>query len=101
MKLKGLEEIVKSILETRPITRADDFLLYGTVLSRLGIDLNMSMKDFLRQHKLLQAPSFESVSRCRRKLQMFGQLLPDTKTIEKREQEQDKFYAYGLGIEEN
>lgn len=100
MKLKTLEETVVEILKTRPITRGDNFLLYGTVLARLGIDLNMSVKDFLRQHEKLKAPSFESVTRCRRKIQEYGELLPDTKTIQKREQEQDKFYAYGLGIEE-
>ena len=101
MKLKGLEEIVCGILERQPITRDDDFLLYGTVISKLGVDLNISLKDFFRQHKILGVPSFESVSRCRRRLQMLNtKLMPSAKVIEKREKEQDKFYAYSLGIDE-
>lgn len=101
MKLKGLEEIVCGVLERQPITRDDDFLLYGTVVVKMGVNLNMPFKEFLRKHKELGVPSFESVSRCRRKLQMLNaKLMPSAKVIEKREKEQDKFYAYSLGIDE-
>ena len=69
-RLKELEPIVKSTLEEFPETRNDDFLLYTVVAVSLNEDINYhSFTYAMRKHKELGIPPFESVTRCRRKLQ--------------------------------
>ena len=69
-RLKELEPTVKSVLEEFPETRNDDFLLYTVVAVSLNEDVNYySFTRAMQLHKKLGIPPFESVTRCRRKLQ--------------------------------
>ena len=97
MRLKDLQEIVYKILQKWTIARVDDFALYGFVLKELGIDLNMSLKHFLGSHKSIKAPIFESVSRCRRKLQEKHPELAEAKMVDVRTKEQEKYIEWSRG----
>ena len=40
------QKLVCEILEQKPIARTDDFILYGFVLKRYGVSLDMPLKEF-------------------------------------------------------
>ena len=63
-----LETHVKETLEKSQLVREDDFLLYCAVIKRMGVDTGRAFKDLMIKHKQYELPSFESVSRCRRKI---------------------------------
>lgn len=69
MKVKNTEQYVLDVLKGNIKAREYDFILYGAVLKRLGYDLkNTNLHDFLASAKRNNTPSFETVTRCRRKL---------------------------------
>lgn len=88
------ENIVYTILKYKPRAREDDFILYGCVLAKHNVDLNTSLKDFLLNARKFNVPAFETVSRCRRKLQAKYPELIDTRTAEYREQARQEFRDY-------
>lgn len=93
-KIKKYEEIVLEALETNERTRKDDFVLYGAVLKRLGIDLRQSLCVFLANAKSDKIPSFETITRCRRHIQELRQDLVDSTTAVAREEKIEDFIEY-------
>lgn len=94
-KLLKQEEIVKPILEQHPETRGDDFLLYAEVIREYRPELaELSVIDFFVAHKDLYCPSYESVSRVRRRLQQKHPELLSEKAKEKRAKEEAIYRAY-------
>lgn len=94
-KLKKLEPVVLAVLEEDETTRKNDFILYAGVLKKLGLNLNMSVDTFLYLAKgWLKAPPFESVTRCRRKIQKFRPDLQDLKTALAREESEEVYKEY-------
>jgi hypothetical protein len=91
---QNLEDIVLRALEKVKLARQDDFILYGIVLQSLGVNLNRPIKDLFLYHKEMRAPSFESVTRCRRKIQETRQDLIDCSTAKIRKDEEEEFRAY-------
>jgi|LSQX01.2.fsa_nt_gb hypothetical protein len=91
---QNLEDIVLRALEKFKLARQDDFILYGIVLQNLGVNLNRPIKDLFLYHKEMRAPSFESVSRCRRKITETRQDLIDWSTAKIRKDEEEEFRAY-------
>ena len=80
---KTTEQLVLELLETKPNTRTDDFILYGSVLKRVGVDLkNTTLYDFLSTAKKSKLPSFSAVARARRKIQEQRPELKDKATAE-------------------
>lgn len=62
-QIKTIEKIVLDILEKNLRSREDDFILYGAVLRRVGIDLkNTNLYYFLANAKGNKCPSFETVA---------------------------------------
>ena len=59
------------------------------------IDLDLSIKDVFINHKILGIPSFESITRCRRKLQERNSDLKSEASL-KREQEAKNYVDYAL-----
>ena len=96
-KIRQMHEIVLGILEEYPETRDDDFKLYGQVCAKLGKDLNMEIWRFFACHALYNFPSFENVTRCRRRIQeKFPDLCsPEMKIIRGEEEKEYKEYARG------
>lgn len=67
---KDHKEMVKMIMEKYPVTRDSDFKLYGFVCLLLCPEtLDMSFRYVLWNHAKLGMPSYESVTRARRKMQ--------------------------------
>ena len=93
------EQMVLELLETRPQTRTDDFILYGSILKRNGIDLKAtSLYDFLSTAKKSKYPSFSAVARARRKIQEQRPELKDKATAEARRDEQYEYIKYSQTI---
>lgn len=91
MKLKGLEKFVLEVLEENKKACVDDFLLYGLTLKKMRIPLTMNLKSFFAVAKDIGAPPFESVSRCRRRIQQLRLDLVVPKVAEARENNQKNF----------
>lgn len=97
MKIKKTEEVVLNALKENKRARKDDFILYGAVLKRLGINLNVSLYTFLSTAKdFFKAPTFETVTRCRRHIQELMPELKDDKTAVFRDEFQDDYKIYNL-----
>ena len=94
-KLLKQEEIVKRILEKYPETRGDDFLLYAEVIREHRPELaELSVLDFFVAHKDLYCPSYESLSRVRRRVQGKHPELLSEKAKKTREQQEAVYRAY-------
>lgn len=97
MKKGYLEKIVLKLLKEYPITRKDDFILIAGVYKMLGVDVSKSFKDVMKNHGKL--PSFESITRCRRKLQADNEELIDKASQKARKEEELKYFMeYGRKI---
>ena len=80
MRLYKLSEIVRSELESRPETRSSDrMLIYSVYRDHYGV-INDKWSNVILNKDL---PSFESIRRCRQKLQAKH---PELKAVEKIEQ---------------
>ncbi len=67
--LKTIEKKVRAVLEKNEDARNDDMLLYLGLCNVCLKDAGaMPLAEIMTQHKYLGLPSFESVSRTRRKL---------------------------------
>lgn len=65
--LKRMQDKVEWCLEKYPKTREDDRILIGAVYTRFyGVDINTPFRDILLDKNL---PNFESIRRCRQRLQ--------------------------------
>lgn len=93
--LKKHEDIVKPILERFPETRSDDFLLYAEVIREFRPELaNVPVMEFLTGHRNLLCPSYESITRVRRRLQAKFPELVSERTKEKRLKQEAEYRAY-------
>ncbi len=94
-KLIKMEDIVKPILEENEKAREDDFYLYSEVLWKLMPHvLHYSLAKALRNHKELELPSYESVSRVRRRIQEKHPELASEKVKKKRRENQEIYKEY-------
>ena len=94
MKIRKLAEIVKEILIFVPETRTSDKLLIGEIAKEFGHDPNYdSYYDIANDKKF---PSFESITRARRKVQ---ELYPDLrveKVAESRTNKETEYIEFAL-----
>ena len=81
--MKHLENIVTNILKTNPKARDDDHILAGAIwIQELGgsnIAREMGLWEFLRIFMTHDVSNFESIIRCRRKVQELDPELRGTK----------------------
>ena len=69
-ELKTTSKIVKIILEQNPYARNSDDFLYIKVCEKVNdISINLPFKQVMENRKLYGLPPFESVRRCRQKIQ--------------------------------
>ena len=97
MRVSQLDPIVERCLVSDERCRKDDFILYLSVIEQYGLDTTMSIHSALNNHSLLKLPSFESVSRCRRKLQERDVSLKSDEAVRIREKERREFEDYAMG----
>jgi hypothetical protein len=76
-------ELVTKMLKTKPETRNNDKLLILACWEDRGLHLTADQRAIFMSNKL---PSFETISRTRRKLQADGQYLPNQRVAGARKQ---------------
>jgi len=79
-----VKDVVEAVLKNDERTRNDDKWLIIKVLQELGINI------FIPYDKLEVMPSFESITRARRKFQEAGLYPPMVKVAEHRREEEQK-----------
>lgn len=105
MELKQLKDFVKYLLREYPALRENDDVLYLEVLRRVHPSWNngrittnienMPIGEFFAERKNMKLPTYESVSRCRRKLQEENPALKPCEAIQKgRKKQKEKFYDF-------
>ncbi len=94
-KLEKFHNIVFEILQEKEETREDDFLLFYEVIKRIGLG-NLRLDYILTNHAILGIPSFETISRCRRKIQREHPELSGEAMRKIRKKEEMEFRAYAL-----
>ena len=105
MEIIKLYDLVKKLLQEKEELRGDDDLLYLTVIrivhpywnnGRITTDIeNATIGEFFTSRKSAKLPTFESVTRCRRKVQEERpELKPCKKIQEARTKREEEFYKW-------
>jgi hypothetical protein len=96
MEFGELQNKVLLVLEKYEETRSDDFKLYFHVCR--SINENVAIMDrfsyVMLNHKQLGFPSFESVTRCRRKVFELHPNLKPEKVTKLRKEKEEEFREY-------
>ena len=98
MKIEKLEVLVKEVLESNKATREDDHLLFVEIVYKLKPEyVNSNFLYVFKNARQLGLPPFESVSRCRRKLQAeYEELKPSVEVQEARDNKEMDMFEYAL-----
>lgn len=68
-KLQAMEKDVLTVLENKPETRSDDYLLMIAVCELRGFSfMNCPFCEVIKNHKINGLPNWKSVERARRKV---------------------------------
>ena len=99
MELNLLKDLVTETLKQGETFRENDDLLYLTICIKLfsnrGSITNMTVADFFTNRKKYGLPTFESVSRCRRKAQEENPALRACERVQKaREYKREEIYHW-------
>lgn len=87
--IKHTEEIVRQVMTNYPETRASNDDLVIKVLEQYGLVLTPQQIQAFKN-----APSFESITRCRRKIQAGGELQADFQTRINRMKKEQEYREY-------
>lgn len=91
---REVAETVYKVLVDFPETRNDDSILILRVAEQY-VDTSMSFDSILRFHKELGIPSYESITRARRKCQeLYDELKSDKQIAKLRKQEELAFREF-------
>ena len=91
--LKSIEKKVKMILQKNGDARNDDMVLYLALCNLCLKDAGaIPLAEIMTQYKALGLPSFESVSRTRRKLQAKHPELAGSRSVQKLRATGEKAY---------
>ena len=101
-RLKKLEQSVRRVLALYPDARGDDFVLVYRVYQGIKFDAGSTyFNDLMTKHRMYNLPSFESITRARRKLQAENpELRADTVAQAIRSIAQDEYKQYALGLDQ-
>ena len=106
-KIKKFESMVFEILYNIPITRSDDYLLYYLVVDEhfknnphLGDIEKITFAEIMHGHIAMNIPSYETITRCRRKVQEKHPELRSKTTERKRHKKEKAFRAYAYDVAE-
>ena len=98
-KLSKLEPVVKMVLEEFEDTRSDDFKLIYAVYRELDFahTTRELFYEIMMNHDLYKLPPFESITRCRRKLQKeYEELRPKKEVQDARLNETSEYISYAI-----
>ena len=94
-KLNTIEKMVLEVLEQSPLARADDYVLMWLVCEKTKPELSEKpFADVLYNHYAWGLPNWESVTRCRRKIQAKRPDLVAPETARKRRKEEKVYREY-------
>lgn len=94
MELVRLASVVKEILETDALAREDDCYLMLKVIERTHPEeVGKTFREVML-HAKSNKINFESIRRCRQKVQEKHPELKITKTAEARDKEQEEYYMF-------
>lgn len=95
MNLQTMEEIVLEVLEKSPLARADDYVLMWLVCLKLKPEITEKpFSDVMYHHNTLGLPNWESVTRCRRKIQQNRTDLISQDTARRRRKKEKEYNEY-------
>lgn len=97
-KLNTTHNTVLRILETKPETRSDDWLLILEVWKEY-ISTEMSVESIFLHHVELGIPNFETIRRCRQKIQADNPHLVNEVARAIRKKEEAEFREYAVNIQ--
>lgn len=92
-RVRDIEPKVETILKYNPIARKDDFILVLEVY-RYYIPSCLTLNEALTRHKEIGLPSFESITRARRKLQSKDPSLCDATAVSNRAEAEADYRDY-------
>lgn len=93
-RIKVVENTVLRLLESNPHTRTDDFALLDAYYGETVDTSIMSFKTICVHHNELGLPSFETIRRCRQKIQAQRPDLVDPGTAKQRRKLIDDYKDY-------
>ena len=94
-KLNTMEKVVLQVLEESPLARKDDYVLMWLVCERVKPEIvEKPFANVLYHHKALGLPNWETVTRCRRKIQEKRPDLVVPDTERKRRKEEQEYIEY-------
>ena len=96
-RINKVEQIVERILEESENAQSDDFLLVYKVYSIIDETLRYKgFNEIVARHKELKLPPFETITRCRRKIQARRPELQNEKQRTIRINETSTYIDYAL-----
>lgn len=94
--MKDYYEAVRDILIEYPIARDDDMYLYAAFVAKhTAVDVDNKFFDVLVNHKKYDLPSYESVTRARRKVQECEIKLRGRKRTRRKDMQEEYRTYYG------
>lgn len=100
-KLRNIEKLVFDILQEIEAARGDDYLLYYLVVREyfktnpsLGDVERVPFAEVMRGHYYFGIPSYETVTRARRKIQANNPELKTERVARRRRKEEQRFREY-------
>lgn len=97
-KINTIHNTVLRILEQKPETRADDWLLILEVWKEY-VFTDISVESMFKHHIEFGVPNFESIRRCRQKIQADNPHLVDAEAKAIRKAEEKEYRKYALDIQ--
>lgn len=97
-KIKTIEPKVLAILEQKPAARKDDWLLLKEYYNEIIDTSALSFATVCEHHNELGLPSFETLRRCRQKIQAKRLDLVDPTTAKHRRKLIDDFKDYAKEV---
>lgn len=98
-KMCNIDKAVRYVLENSILSREDDFILIGNVYKYFKIDIkNMSMFEILKSARNNKYPTFESITRARRKICSINPELTSEKIKIARDKEQNIYINYNRDV---
>ena len=94
--MKDYYNMVKKIMTKHPETRDDDMKLYAVIVFyKIRLSTDVTFYDAMSHHKKYNLPSYESVTRARRKVQENEESLRGKKYSDrlKRQEEYRDYYS--------
>lgn len=94
--MKDYLAIVEDVMKKHADARDDDFRLYGWVCKRMCPQImNLQFKQVLWQNAELGLPSYETITRARRKVQEINPSLRGKKYKKRQEKQTDYIERFG------